>query len=403
MSHGPPSGLQLAYRGLRMLPGRAAFLTREWLPPDGEVRRLGKPVNLHYQEWGEGPPVVALHGLGLESSSFTGLAEGVAALGLRMLAADLPGFGKTPAPEVAALTPAILAEPVLDLARRLDRKPLVMGMSLGARVALEAALLAPDLFPDMYFGGWFIHSDLSGVPGDRWMANNWMQYVWTKARGWSDAGERDKVLAFAYGFLTHGAGDMWAHTYVNQKADGAWVTFYGPSKSTAIKHIVLEGYVGAHTPNTDLTLDVWPRFVSNVLIKDPAARQHSQGAAHYQLWLDIYDRLEPLIERARDEMNKNIRDDAPYWMKCAANPVPCAKKEQMETWRLDINRGFRALVDSSESLGERLMKGETGEGRAAMTGWMVEWIPKMFGAHAASIGESRPPAPTAAKTLNISQ
>ena len=106
---------------------------------------MGKPVELHYQEWGEGPPVVALHGLGLESSSFTGLAEGVAALGLRMLAADLPGFGKTPAPGVA-LTPAVLAEPVLDLARRLDPKPLVMGMSLGARVALEAALLAPDLF-----------------------------------------------------------------------------------------------------------------------------------------------------------------------------------------------------------------------------------------------------------------
>jgi pimeloyl-ACP methyl ester carboxylesterase len=106
---------------------------------------MSTSVEIHYQEWGEGPPVVALHGLGLESSSFTGLAEGVAALGLRMLAADLPGFGKTPAPEVP-LRPAVLAEPVLDLARRLDPKPLVMGMSLGARVALEAALLAPDLF-----------------------------------------------------------------------------------------------------------------------------------------------------------------------------------------------------------------------------------------------------------------
>ncbi len=122
-----------------------------------------------------------------------------------------------------------------------------------------------------------------------------------------------------------------------------------------------------------------------MLIKDPAARQHSQGAAHYQKWLDIYDRLEPLIKRAKDEMNKNINNDAPYWAKCAANPVPCARKEQMETWRLDINRGFRALVDSSESLGEKLMDGETGEGAGAMSGWMLEWIPKMFGAHA--IGE----------------
>lgn len=253
-----------------------------------------------------------------------------------------------------------------------------------APAAYRAGVLAPDLFPDMYVGGWFIHSDLSSG-ADRWTANNWMQHVWDKARGWTDAGERDKVLAFAYGFLTHAAGDMWAHTYVNKKADGAWVTFYGPSKSTAIKHIVLEGYVGDHTPKSDLTIDVWPRFVSNVLIKDPAARQHSQGAAHYKKWLEIYDWLEPLIARAKQDMNKNINNDAPYWAKCAANPVACAKKEQMETWRLDINRGLRALVDSSESLGERLMDGEPGAGAGAMTGWMVEWIPKMFGAHA--IGE----------------
>lgn len=253
-----------------------------------------------------------------------------------------------------------------------------------APAAYRAGVLAPDLFPDMYVGGWFLHSDLSGTP-DRWTADDWMRHVWTKARGWTDAGERDKVLAFAYGFLTHGAGDIWAHTYVNKKADGAWVTFTGPSRSTAIKHVVLEGYVGAHTPGSNLSLDVWPRFVSNVLIKDPAARQHTRGAAHYQKWLEISDWLEPLIARAKQEMNQNINNDAPYWAKCAMNPVACAKKEQMETWRLDINRGLRAMVDSSESLGEKLMRGEPGEGGAAMSGWMIEWIPKMFGAHA--IGE----------------
>jgi pimeloyl-ACP methyl ester carboxylesterase len=102
-------------------------------------------VDIHYQEWGKGPPVLALHGLGLESSSFTGLAQGVVDLGLRMLAADLPGFGQTPAPD-APLSPPVLAQSVIDLARRLESPPLVMGMSLGARVALEAALREPGLF-----------------------------------------------------------------------------------------------------------------------------------------------------------------------------------------------------------------------------------------------------------------
>lgn len=89
--------------------------------------------------------MLALHGLGLESSSFTGLAKGISGLGLQMMAADLPGFGLTPAPKTP-LTAAALAQPVLELAAQLDTKPLVMGMSLGARVALEAALLEPDLF-----------------------------------------------------------------------------------------------------------------------------------------------------------------------------------------------------------------------------------------------------------------
>ena len=250
--------------------------------------------------------------------------------------------------------------------------------------AYRAGVLAPDLFPDMYVGGWVLHSD---TPKE-WNADQWMRHVWSTARGWSDAGERDKVLAFAYGYLTHGAGDMFAHTYVNQKADGAWVTFTGPSRSTAVKHVVLEGYVGAHTPATDLTLDVWPRFVANVLIKDATARRHMPVARHYKRWLEIYDWLGPQIEKAKKQMNNNINDDAPYWMKCTANPVACAKKEQMESWRLDINRGFRALVDSSQTLGEELMDGEMGEGVGAMTGWMKEWVPKMFGAHAVGEGAS---------------
>jgi hypothetical protein len=249
--------------------------------------------------------------------------------------------------------------------------------------AYRAGVLAPDLFPDMYVGGWFIHSDLEKSEG--WKADDWMRHVWSKARAHPNADERDKVMAFAFGFLTHGAGDMFAHTWVNKKADGAWISFEGELRKTAIKHIVLEGYVGEHTPTSNLTMDVWPRFVSNTLIKDTEARKHMGGARHYQKFLELYGWLDGLIERAKSDMNRNVDNDAPYWVKCAAHPVTCAKKEQMETWRLDINRGLRALVDSSESLGERLMDGETAEGLGVMTGWMTEWLPKMFGAHA--IGE----------------
>lgn len=98
---------------------------------------------LHFQEWGEGDPLIALHPLALESTAFAGVGRTLSSLGLRTLAADLPGFGKTPLVD-ASLTPAVLAEPVVELARSLERPPILMGMSMGGRVALEVALTAPD-------------------------------------------------------------------------------------------------------------------------------------------------------------------------------------------------------------------------------------------------------------------
>ena len=100
---------------------------------------------LHVQDWGEGRVLIALHGLGLESTCFAGLGQNLARRGIRTLSADLPGFGRTPAPE-GPLTPRALAEPVIELATELGDPPLLLGMSLGGRVALEAALRAPNAF-----------------------------------------------------------------------------------------------------------------------------------------------------------------------------------------------------------------------------------------------------------------
>lgn len=99
--------------------------------------------SLHYNEWGSGDPLIALHPLALESTAFAGAAQGLAALGLRTLGVDLPGFGQSPLVE-APLTPAVLAKPVIELARSLERPPILMGMSMGGRVAIEVALRAPD-------------------------------------------------------------------------------------------------------------------------------------------------------------------------------------------------------------------------------------------------------------------
>jgi CubicO group peptidase (beta-lactamase class C family)/pimeloyl-ACP methyl ester carboxylesterase len=103
-----------------------------------------RPTVPYHRGWGRGAPVIALHPLGLESSAFSGVGKALARRGFETIGVDLPGFGRTPAPD-GPLTPAVLAEPVIALARELGT-PAILGISLGGRVALEAALTAPDAF-----------------------------------------------------------------------------------------------------------------------------------------------------------------------------------------------------------------------------------------------------------------
>lgn len=102
-------------------------------------------MTLYVREWGRGEAVIALHPLGLDSSAFAGLGATLASLGLRTIAVDLPGFGRSPSP-AAPLTPARLAQPVVRMARGASSPPVLLGISMGGRVALEAALSAPQQF-----------------------------------------------------------------------------------------------------------------------------------------------------------------------------------------------------------------------------------------------------------------
>lgn len=102
-------------------------------------------MTLHRREWGAGQPVIAMHPLGLDSSGFEGVGRLLARRGMRTIAVDLPGFGQTPMPD-APLSPAVMAAPVIALARTLRPAPVLIGISMGGRVALEAALAAPEAF-----------------------------------------------------------------------------------------------------------------------------------------------------------------------------------------------------------------------------------------------------------------
>jgi pimeloyl-ACP methyl ester carboxylesterase len=101
-------------------------------------------LRISTMEAGQGPPVLAVHGLGGTKGSFLPTLAALADR-FRVIAMDLPGFGDSDKPVGASYDPRFFARAVVDLldALELERVDLV-GNSLGGRVGLEVGLLHPE-------------------------------------------------------------------------------------------------------------------------------------------------------------------------------------------------------------------------------------------------------------------
>jgi len=107
---------------------------------------------LHFLECGrpEGRAIVLLHGMKFQAATWQSLGtlEVLADLGLRVLAVDMPGFGQSPACGLA---------PVSALTRFLDQQniqaPILVGPSMGGRIALEFAIAHSDRVAGLVLAG----------------------------------------------------------------------------------------------------------------------------------------------------------------------------------------------------------------------------------------------------------
>lgn len=116
----------------------------------------------------------------------------------------------------------------------------------------NAGVIGPDGFPDLTYGQSVIHPEDTGA---------WLRHVLRSAQqAQSDPGllasDKEKILAFSYGFLTHAAGDMWGHTFVNDFALGVFpavgeILTATEKAAIAMRHIIVEGYIGDATPGYD--------------------------------------------------------------------------------------------------------------------------------------------------------
>ena len=117
-------------------------------PREGSVAALGPHgfARVAYVEWG--PPdaeqvVVCVHGLTRNGRDFDFLARRLAAKGMRVLAPDLPGRGKSEWAPIAAdyATPLYLAAMAAVIARSGAKEVDWIGTSLGGHIGMEMAAL----------------------------------------------------------------------------------------------------------------------------------------------------------------------------------------------------------------------------------------------------------------------
>jgi 3-oxoadipate enol-lactonase len=98
---------------------------------------------VYVEEWGTGPALLCVHGLGGGTHFFSALGRALAGR-CRTIALDLPGAGLSP--PIEAFTFDVAATLLVDLARQEQAFPAcLVGHSLGTIAALEAIRLAPDL------------------------------------------------------------------------------------------------------------------------------------------------------------------------------------------------------------------------------------------------------------------
>jgi pimeloyl-ACP methyl ester carboxylesterase len=114
-------------------------------PPTGRMLDIDG-VRLHYVERGDGPPVVLIHGNAVSHRDFvaSGLID-LLAQTHRVIAFDRPGFGHSTRPRDRLWTPTVQGGLLHAALKEIGvERPVVVGHSMGAMVAMAMALDYPD-------------------------------------------------------------------------------------------------------------------------------------------------------------------------------------------------------------------------------------------------------------------
>lgn len=175
--------------------------------------------------------------------------------------------------------------------------------------------IGPDAFPDALTGQLVVHP---GIPTG-WGVSEWLQHLLYVEEPTLEQ------TAFALGYFSHAAADVFAHTFVNRYAGDVFELFAHPD--AALRHIYVESFVsnylppvvdkvtGAHYPNaatavrTGTHLPLPSEFIRDRLILHPAAVEQyaiSGNAPHLVAAVDHYEWLQRIL--AEDGLVSEIEE-----------------------------------------------------------------------------------------------
>jgi len=109
----------------------------------------------------------------------------------------------------------------------------------------RAGILGPDAYPDILTGQQVIHPDpeLTNIASG---SNAWLTYLWTATN------TQGNNKAFVVGYLTHAAGDMYGHTFINNFTGAPFKSSPPEGPENGIKHILVEGYIDKRLDKREL-------------------------------------------------------------------------------------------------------------------------------------------------------
>ena len=151
-----------------------------------------------------------------------------------------------------ALDDGVVSIPVLEngrpqvppVTRNYSVDPGLLGALRENTSQYRAGVMGPDAYPDIATGQQVVHpahDDHLDNPVVLKGSDDWLQYLYQAGL----QAPNNATKAFVTGYLTHAAGDVFGHTFVNGFSGGPFTV---EPYTNAAKHLVIEGYVGKRTP-----------------------------------------------------------------------------------------------------------------------------------------------------------